>query len=196
MDRYYQEVDAALQQAEIPANLNNDAWLSFWPANEKNWKRFSVASGTLDNEATLRAGSVGKWDRIDFRVATFPPWVASTSGLSGMESFGRWSDANLAPTIRVVSIAAFPERFQLHLRMRCLTREVNSPATIWIAGRSFEVEVLDAPTDIHLEVENECKGNTIDIAPRSPSSPQERDQRRLGLGVETISIQCLDETKT
>jgi glycosyltransferase involved in cell wall biosynthesis len=197
MSRYYQEVDAARRTVQVPANLNSDAWFSLCPANETNWANFKVASSTLNNEATLRAAYTGRWDRIDFRDGTFPPWVASISGLSGIESFGRWSDANLAPTIRVVSFAAFPAHFQLKLRVRALTSEENSPATIRIAGKSFTMDISDTFTDIQLDVENDCDGNTIDIAPRCTTSPLERgwsaDNRRLGLGVEYIIVNDISE---
>jgi hypothetical protein len=200
MDSYYREVDAATRTIHVPANLNSDAWFSLYPANETSWATFRVASSTLNNEATLRVPHVGEWDRLDFRDSTLPSWVASISGLSGIESFGRWSDANLAPTIRVVSFAAFPVRFQLQLRMRSLTSKENSPATIYMGGSSVKVDVDDTLTDIQLELENECKGNTIDISPSNTTSPLERgwsgDRRRLGLGIEYISIRCLAEAES
>src|SRR6185436_9351069 len=60
-------------------------------------------------DATLAQG-------IDFTRAGYPRFLKEVQGVSGEESWGRWTDANLSPTARLRFASPLPKTFTLELR--------------------------------------------------------------------------------
>lgn len=199
MSSYYNEVDSAAQTDALSPELNENAWLSIYDVNLGSWGRYVVSSKDLRHEATTCTYVQSKWERIDFGLTNLPAWVTSISGLSGVESFGRWSDANLAPSVRIVSSVPLPSKFQLRLCLRALSPSENSPVTIYVGSSIYVVNVTDQITEVQVNIENSSSANSIDIVPRKVISPLElgwsSDRRRLALAIESMTIDAKGESE-
>ena len=57
-------------------------------------------------------------DSIEFMLPGLPEQVKAITGVSGVEEWGRWSDANLAPAVDIDYVDPLPKRFDLVLRAR------------------------------------------------------------------------------
>ena len=192
MSSYYKEVDSAAPICVPTLNVNENAWLAIYDISTGTWPKYVILSKDLRDEATSHTCVQSKWERFDFGLTKLPAWIESISGLSGVESFGRWSDANLAPSVRIVTTTPLPSKFQLRLCIRTLSQEVNSPITIKIGTNCYQVNVADHSSKIEMLIDNACGANTIDITPAKVMSPLElgwsSDSRRLALGFESMTI--------
>lgn len=199
MSRYYNEVDNAASIDKLLTNLNENASFSVYDVNLGGWVMRVISSKDLRDESLNCTYVQSKLERIDFGLTRLPAWVASISGLSGVELFGRWSDASLAPSVRIVASAPLPRLFQLRLCLRALSPSVNSPVTICVGVSSYQVNITDQFEEVQIDIDNSSGANTIDISPSKVISPRElgwsSDERRIALAIEsmTIDVKCESE---
>ncbi|PPK45297.1 hypothetical protein B0G57_1053 [Trinickia symbiotica] len=134
-------------------------------------------------------------ERIDFSRNPFPDFIANARGLSGCESWGRWSDANVFPYVELKFRQPLPRHFVLHLRLQAFGPNEGKPVRV-LAGAQ-EKTFIPASTRgrYSLYFDNSAASRTIQIVPPQPISPQElhmgSDARRLGLGFQSLSIEAI-----
>jgi phosphoglycerol transferase len=155
----------------------------------------SQASPTLapaqSYQATLEEG-------VDFRLDGFPVFIAEAQGLSAREPFGRWSDANLAPAVRLVFRDPLPRKFEVAVTAFAFAGNEKRPVVVRVGGveRSFS---LDTPHREHTQVltfELPGDASTLEIVPPKPLAPRaldpkSGDDRRLGIALVTLRIRKL-----
>ena len=69
-------------------------------------------------------------DSIEFMLPGMPEQVKAITGVSGVEEWGRWSDANLAPAVDIDYVDPLPKRFDLVLRARAYGNNVGEPISV------------------------------------------------------------------
>ncbi len=128
---------------------------------------------------------------IKFSEAELPPIVAEISGFSGPETWGRWSDADVAPTAKIRFKQPLPKQFTLTLTGQSIP---NNETAIVKIGNFKEPFYLHKLSDIAtIDVTLDGLEDTIEIIPSDPTSPKalgiNDDNRKLGMGIATLLIE-------
>lgn len=128
---------------------------------------------------------------IDFRAKDYPAnIVARVSGISGAESWGRWTDGSKA----VVEFKeALPNKFQLELQVASVFADnVNAPVKA-IAGnvqREFKITAANQRIVVDFDGVNNAKAIAFEIP--KPASPKDlgkgNDARKLGIGLVSLTV--------
>ena len=129
---------------------------------------------------------------IDFRMPGIPDQLTSVQGLSAVEHWGRWSDANLAKAVTLQFMDTLPARFKLELNCQAFGPNAEHPVMVEVGQKvlffwptanfaAYTMEfVLDTPERI------------IKIVPSLPTSPASlnvsTDTRCLGVGLAKLKI--------
>jgi hypothetical protein len=127
---------------------------------------------------------------VDFRENSYPADVASVSGISGHEQWGRWTDAARA----VLQFKkTLPPTFQLRLQTT-LAFGPNAGIPILVRAGSIQKEfTVTSPNElIVLDFEGVVNADRIEFVIPKPTSPKElamsEDSRKLGLGLVSLAI--------
>ncbi|WP_259696518.1 DUF7024 domain-containing protein [Pseudomonas canadensis] len=133
-------------------------------------------------------------DGIDFTRDGWPNTVKGAEGLSGKESWGRWSDARLSNTVRIEFTAPLPQTFTLVLVARAFAPNVNKPIKVTIGNREYEVLLGAEPSEVRLSVDLQGDdADSIVFSPPTPVSPQQlgvgNDSRKLGIGFVSLRLE-------
>lgn len=145
--------------------------------------------------ATLLAACSGKHGAviadIKFSDTELSPIVAEISGFSGPETWGRWSDADIAPTAKIRFKQPLPTQFTLTLTGQSIPN--NETAMVKI-GNFQEPFYLHKLSDIAtIDVKLDQPEDTIEIISAEPTSPKalgiNDDNRKLGVGIATLLIE-------
>jgi phosphoglycerol transferase len=137
-------------------------------------------------EATLAEG-------IDFTKPGYPAFLREVHGVSGHEPWGRWTDANLAPAVRLRFAKPLPAKFTLEMKATGLGPNAYAPVKVRAGSVEKTFVIGNPPKGAHrLDFEG-VTGDTIEIVPPAPIRPQEvtpgnNDPRRIGLGLESFKI--------
>jgi phosphoglycerol transferase len=128
---------------------------------------------------------------INFANAELPDAVAEISGFSDRESWGRWSDANIAPTAKIRFKHPLPQQFSITLTGQSIPSNETSVIKI---GKFEEQFYLQKLSDIAtIDVKLDRPEDTIEIIPPDPASPKKlglnEDPRKLGVGIATLLIE-------
>jgi len=131
---------------------------------------------------------------IDFTRPNWPEFLRSIVGLSWLDPWGRWSDANLSPTVKFNFFNPFPNKFTLILKakpfygadqeflFRINDQEYRYKMPYDIQEYRINVDLKNKPTDyfefIHLNP----------ISPRQITG-EGNDIRRLGIGFISLRIE-------
>jgi len=127
---------------------------------------------------------------VDFRVKDYPADVASVSGISGHEPWGRWTDGARA----VLQFKkTLPSTFQLKLQT---TGAFGPNAGIPLLVRAGSVQkefTVTKPNELFLlDFEGVANADRIEFVIPKPTSPKElamsEDARKLGLGLVSLAI--------
>jgi phosphoglycerol transferase len=151
-----------------------------------------LAGLATHNDGALSAGTRSRG--IDFRREALPAVVREVRGLSAVEPWGRWSDANISRSVTIEYRDALPGAFTLVLRARAFGPNAGKALQIKV-GRHAKSIVL-ADTLQEQRVTFDLDGDTarvIEITPPLPVSPAELltgdDRRKLGIGIERIWLE-------
>lgn len=145
--------------------------------------------------ATLVAACSGKHGAviadIKFSDTELSPVVAEISGFSGPEAWGRWSDADIAPTAKIRFKQPLPKQFTLTLTGQSTP---NNETAIVKIGNFQEPFYLHKLSDIvTIDVTLDQQEDTIEIISSDPTSPKalgiNDDNRKLGVGIATLLIE-------
>jgi len=131
---------------------------------------------------------------IDFTRADFPIFVKNVLGLSGPEPWGRWSDANLASSVRIDLQDQLPNRFNLVFSGQPFGPNSGQDLQVKIGTQihhfKMRGELFEYRKMIDLEGE---KVFHIDFLPPQPTSPQQlslgADPRKLGIGLVSLRFE-------
>jgi len=169
---------------------NTPGKIIFAPAKESSDERYQRSVTRLrisDSDLKYRS------DRILFNLPGLPEQVQKVSGLSYVESWGRWSDANLLPEVTIQYLEALPAEFQLTLTARAFGHNSQRPVTIKVGDWQHEVRFGDTDTTVTLQVSNPSGARTITLLPPEPveSTVGTIDgfaARRLGIGLIDLHV--------
>lgn len=130
---------------------------------------------------------------IIFSTPGYPKFIEKTSGLSGIEKWGRWTNQNYGPCIFTFK-TPLPKKFILQLSAVAFGPNNSAPTKIKIGDIESSVLINQpTPTTYTLELSNPKTLKTIEIIPPLPTSPFEidpksKDGRKLGIGLYTLKI--------
>ncbi|SFN05111.1 phosphoglycerol transferase [Izhakiella capsodis] len=138
-------------------------------------------------------------DKIRFWLPGLPDTVASISGLSPTESWGRWSDANLQPDVHIRFNQPLPARFTLMMEARAFGENIRKPITISVGSVSKTVMLSENVESRILTLDNPDAASEIVITPPSPTNTNEGfshgfPARKLGIGL--VSLQVSPEERS
>ena len=154
-----------------------------------------ITISNYDVQPRLRSLSDELADGIDFKQANYPDFLAEVQGVSGYESWGRWTDATANPVAKFVFKQPLPKRFVLEITAGAFKSNMGAPVRVRVGDvvSSFVItpNTLEEPS--HLEFETDGTIDTLEIIPPNPASPNEFDQknkdtRKLGIGLISIKI--------
>ena len=151
----------------------------------KSDSQIMAVSGMMIDEYGLRYAAQLS-EGIDFTRPDLPSFVSHIRGLSGAEPWGRWTDANSAPSLVLELAKPLPQKLKLRLELVPFGPNENKPLTIRIGTQSFERTL--APGTHVIEVETETLSpatNRIELIPYAPTTPaslgMNGDMRKLGV---------------
>jgi phosphoglycerol transferase len=141
---------------------------------------------------------------IDFRKAEFPPFVVGVTGLSEVSEdgsapvgsvtriTGRWSDAYIAPVVKLWLAKPLPTRFNLAITARGGGPNADKPLQIKIGKQVKELSFGADMQTKTVSFELDGKFQTIEFKPYQPFVPARRwgtsDIRKLGVEFEKVLI--------
>lgn len=131
---------------------------------------------------------------IDFSRNSFPDFIRHIDGLSAAEPWGRWSDANISPSVRLEFVSSLPSRFTLVISAQPFGPNAGKVLKILIGNNIYEYllpnDVFQAriPVDVKKE-----KVQSIEFIIPEPTSPEQlgmgRSNRKLGVGFKHIGFE-------
>jgi len=132
-------------------------------------------------------------DGIDFSRAGTPEFLARLNGLSGVEPWGRWSDALVGPAVSLQFVKPLPDHFVLHLRVQGFGPNAGRPAQVTVGDETQTFLPTSEPADYALSFSNRQAAKLITIKPAQPMSPHDlgmsADDRKIGLGMVRLWIE-------
>lgn len=214
-----QDIAAVVGHGDISAaskTVSQDKQLSFFPIQPgANLPASRIAAVALANKYLLPIGfeivngvpvaAGGFEEPIDLRKTEFPPFVAGVTGLSEIAEngsapvgsaarvTGRWSDAYVAPVVKLWLAKPLPARFNLTVTARGGGPNADKPLQIKIGKQVKELSFgAEMQTKI-VSFELEGKFQTIEFKPYQPFVPARRwvgasDIRKLGVEFEKVLI--------
>lgn len=130
---------------------------------------------------------------IDFKRDGWPDFIASVKGISEKESFGRWTDGDVA---EIEFEHDLPNSFNLQLSVAAFSKNIGNEFAVSICGqrKTFIVRSWNpsAMEKVNLPIKG-CKGGRkISILVPFPTAPKDiadsPDTRKLGLAIEYLRV--------
>jgi phosphoglycerol transferase len=169
----------------IPTNTSPLTNLSYDQIIEKS--KLIIVGSQNQYKASLQDG-------IDFKREGYPSFLKSVSGIDAHEDWGRWSNASLAPSIKLTFKDPLPKKFILILKAQGFGPNINAKTKIQV-GDSIQTILLqgDANKPHEIEFNNLSNADSIEIFPPKPTSPNElnlasTDTRKIGVGLISLKI--------
>jgi phosphoglycerol transferase len=118
--------------------------------------------------------------------------LASITGFSGTEQFGRWSEGG---EVELAFAADLPPTFDLILTGQAFGPNKDLPFVLEIAGKTHEFRLGESLTDAHFQVRGAPGDRIMRIKIPKPISPRDLglsgDTRKLGIALGKITIRQL-----
>ena len=150
-----------------------------------------VENSNTPYRATLAEG-------IDFKRSAYPTFLKEASGLDGVEDWGRWTNANIAPSVKLRFNEPLPQKFSVEIQATAFGPNVNSPVTIIVGNNIKQVSITNEPNKTYkIFFDNADSANTIEIVPPKPTSPHDlnpanADSRKKGIGLISLKIKPIN----
>jgi len=134
---------------------------------------------------------------IDFKRPGYPDFLKSVNGMSTIETWGRWTDANESEspmTAGFIFKNPLPQKFTIELKVQAFGPNIDQPITVKVGGQNEIFVLKDSKmSNIKLGFENSSNSDTIEIVIPKPTSPkqlnvQSDDTRKLGIGIASLKI--------
>lgn len=141
----------------------------------------------VDNDIRYKA------DSFIFNVAGAPEDVKQFSGISRPESWGRWSNAQLADEVKIEYAAPLPEKFDLVITAKAYGPNANRPIPVRVGDSEQTLTLGNEVSTTTLHFDNPTRSSLLTIAPPEPQSTNEgnilgHSPRRLGIGMVEIKV--------
>lgn len=133
-------------------------------------------------------------DHIMFGLPGLPKQVQKVTGLSFIEPWGgRWSDANLLPTVTVQYLEPLPAAFDLTLTARAFGKNSQKPFTVKVGDRTQQITLTNADSTLKIHFTNPAQSRTVEILPPAPEETAEGAidgfaARKLGIGLVSLQV--------
>jgi phosphoglycerol transferase len=128
-------------------------------------------------------------DLIDFSNQAWPGVLTKIRGVSGPESFGRWSDSD---QVALEFAAPLPKRFTFALTASAFGPDVDLPFKISVGQEEQSFRLSALPKKLSLTFNSTGTERTVVITIPKPMSPKElgisSDDRRLGIALQQLRI--------
>jgi phosphoglycerol transferase len=131
---------------------------------------------------------------IDFSRVDFPIFVRDIHGLSGHEPLGRWSDANLSPSVRIDFREPLPNQFSMVLSGYPFGPNTDQELKVRIGSQIHKFRMGGGPFEFKraIDLGNE-RITQIEFIPPQPTSPKQlgisADNRKLGIWFSRLSFE-------
>lgn len=128
---------------------------------------------------------------IDFSKPGLPDFIASISGLAGVEPWGRWSDQDKTTFEFVQSL---PQRFTLVLKAHAFAFNASKPTKVEIGSHTYDIQLTAGDSEIRLDVDLQGENtDRITFIPPAPIAPymvdtNSKDRRTIAIGFVSMSI--------
>ena len=143
----------------------------------------AAAPAPVTYPATLAEG-------IDFKRDGYPTFIASVSGMSGREDWGRWSEG---PSAKFEFKDPLPSKFTLAIEGGAYGPNIGQPVIVRAGNveRTYTPKEGNNPYTISFEGVNQAK--IIEFVPPKPTAPADidpnnKDPRKLGISLITLKI--------
>src|SRR5262244_2840537 len=121
--------------AALAAFYAATAWVALHPRVSQHYRDYYIELTTRDWRIDRRAAGLA--DGMTFADSAYPSDVNYIKGLSrGDASGGRWSDANLSPTVSILLTRPVSGALCLDLAMRATPQQAGAPVAIRIGAAS------------------------------------------------------------
>jgi hypothetical protein len=171
--------------AALAAFYAATAYVALHPRVSQHYRDYFIELTTQDWRIHRRAADL--FDGMAFGDSTYPSDVDYIKGLSRGDASGRWSDANLSPTVSIQMNRPVSGALCLDLAMHATPQQVGAPVAIRIGGASATVMPPDAePHDWRVTLRPDQPATSIDIEPSRPTIVVDRlvgnvDRRRTAI---------------
>jgi phosphoglycerol transferase len=183
-------LNSAPQILQIEAG-NTLGKVTFKQTGEQSDARYQQAVTRLRvNDDDLRYTA----DHIMFGLPGLPKQVQKVTGLSFIEPWGgRWSDANLLPTVTVQYLEPLPAAFDLTLTARAFGKNSQKPFTLKVGDSTQQITLTNADSTLKIHFTNPSQSRTIEILPPAPEETAEGAidgfaARKLGIGLVSLQV--------
>ena len=171
--------------AALAAFYAATAWVALHPLVSQHYRDYYIDLSTTDWRIERRAADLA--DGMAFADSTYPSDVDYIKGLSRGDASGRWSDANLWPTVSILLTRPVSGALCLDLAMRATPQQAGAPVAIRIGAASATVVPPDAePHDWHVTLRPDQPATSVDLEPSRPTIVVDRlvgnvDRRRTAI---------------
>lgn len=129
---------------------------------------------------------------INFAADPLPSSVNEISGFSGLESWGRWTDAKVAPTAKIRFARPLPREFAVVITGQSVPEHESAEIKVGDFKQEFFIHGVGDTTTVHVELASDSV-DTIEIQAKHPASPKKlglnNDSRELGVGLSRLAIE-------
>lgn len=156
------------------------AYVALHPLVSQHYRDYYIDQTTKDWRIDRRAGGLA--DGMAFGDSAYPLDVDYIKGLSRGDASGRWSDANLSPTVSILLARPVSGALCLDLAMRATPQQAGAPVAIRIGAASATVVPPDAePHDWHVTLRPDQPATSIDLEPSRPTVVVDRRRTAIKL---------------
>ncbi|EJL91563.1 phosphatidylglycerol--membrane-oligosaccharide glycerophosphotransferase [Pantoea sp. GM01] len=132
-------------------------------------------------------------DSFLLTVPGAPSSVKSFKGISRLENWGRWSNANLAPEVNIEYNDPLPERFDVVITARGFGPNAHRPIPVRVGDQEQPLNLGEDFSTTTLHFTNPTGSRNLIIAPPEPQESNDgniigQDPRKLGIGMVDIKI--------
>lgn len=129
-----------------------------------------------------------------FNIPGAPDNVKKFSGLSRPESWGRWSNANLAPEVTIEYLEPLPEQFTLKMTAKAFGANIGNPVIVKVGNEEQSITLREDLSEVTLHFDNSQGSHLLTIIPPVPELSNEDNilghaPRKLGIGIQDIYIE-------
>jgi phosphoglycerol transferase len=129
-----------------------------------------------------------------FNEAFHDGLVGAAEGLSVVEPWGRWSDAQ---QVVLHFTRPLPKRARVVLKAQAYGPNANLPFTMRIGGQALRFRLSPVPQDVNLSFSTDGAQRSLTIEVPQPTAPHDVspsvDVRKLGIGLIEIEVSAIDD---
>lgn len=120
--------------------------------------------------------------------------------MSTPEPWGRWSDANLAPSVLISLQRSLPKHFDLKFNAQAFGPNAGQDLLVKIGSQMHYFNLKAEPSEYFKSIDlGDEKVSSIEFLPPKPTSPQQlgigADNRLLGIGLISLRFEDLQGKK-